>query len=359
MSTKNSKTKTVVVRVKPDAPKPKKKKRSRAKNAVLQRPSARSLDPYRYAAALLDPWRFRDVRIPDERTFPSLCASSMYRVTLPAVSLNGSASIYGAGLRLQLSGLGITDPIRILNTGGVANTFQWGSPTDYVNKNFLTTNAASSRIVSASISCYPSMSFMNNKGQMWMAVCDSASQIGTGDFNIGSYTVLPFARKCPIQMGHACSANYWPFSNLSFEYLPVSNTTNFGQLSVLAYGIDVNATIDVSIVVNWEMIPSAQALGSVPVKPSHCSFKALEIAHNALGADRLYATFERDVFAAQSTLTLATPDGQSDDVLSYIAAWINPGSITRGGKFVTKMYDWYTHATGGMSSSGGMPSLMG
>lgn len=355
----NRNTKTVTVRVKPDTPKPKKKKRSRAKKLVLQRPSPKSLDPYRYAAALLDPWRFRDVRIPDERTFPSFTASTMWRGTLTAVSENGSASIYGAGVRLQLSGLGITDPIRTLTTGGTAGTFAFGNPVDYVNKTFLTTNAATARIVSASVSCFPSMSFMNNKGQMWMAVCDNSSQIGTGNLNMGSYTILPFARKCPIQMGHACSANYWPFSNGAFEYQLNTSTTNFAQISLIAYRIDVNATIDVSIVVNWECTPSVQALGSVPVKPSHCSYKALEIAANALGSDRLYATFERDVFAAQSTLTLATPDNQSDDVLSYIAAWLNPSSISRGGKFIAKMYDWYNHASPGMSSSGGMPSLMG
>lgn len=193
---------------------------------------------------------------------------------------------------------------------------------------------------------------------MYMAVCDNVSQIGPGDFTLGSYNLLPFSRKCPITMGHACSSNYWPFNASAYDYLGNGSTTNNAQLSVLMHGCDSAATLEVSVIVNWELIPNISSAGSIAVRPSRCDFKALEIAANALGSDKMFATFEQDVFRLQNSLSAGTENPENDGVLARIASWIkqsDPETARKGFSGAFSMYDWYNRFSGssmGMSGAG-------
>jgi len=334
-----------------------------AKRLVQRTIPKQKLSDYLYAASLIDPWRFGETRIPDDRTFPSFTARSIYRITANAVPAQGSSTLYAAGVRFNVSGLGSTTPLATLGTGTGAGTFTFSTAQfDWINKTYLTTNASQARIVSASISCFPSTSYMNNKGSMYMACADQISQIGGGDFNFASYSAQAFARKCPVAMGHACSVNYWPFSPSAYEYLPTNSTTNTGQLSVVLYGCDSTATLEVSVVCNWELIPNVSASGSIAVRPSRCSNKAMEIAANAMGADKMFATFEQDVFRIQNSLSANVEQPENDGVLARIASWLksqDPDSTRKAVNAGVTMFDWYSKfATGSMGISGaGLPSL--
>lgn len=183
-----------------------------------------------------------------------------------------------------------------------------------------------------------------------MYAADANTQIGTGDFQLtNSLNAIPILKKCPIMMGKCCSVNYFPSNTSQFQYQATSYTGPYAQLGVIltgGVGGTSPSTLEVTIVTNWECIPNAASAGSIEVKPSLCSYKALENAYNVGGTDKYFATFDRDVFNMQNSLTSSSAEEASGkSAMELIAGFLkqNSASAMDIGSRLWTMYQ--SHAT--------------
>lgn len=321
--------------------------------------NSNKLKDYKYAAALCDPWRFRDVRIPDNKTFPSFCGSMVYRGTATSVAGAGSGSTKTAmGFTLNVSAGSNTGQMAII-ASGASNNWRLTPTGTFSNQAALQALASDYRVVSASVACFPSMSYTNNAGSMYMFASQPTGQIGySSDIDIiTQMNSLPYVKKCPVQMGHACAVNYWPMTEAANDYTPVGTTVGGGQLGVIFYGAPAGATFEYSVVLNLELLPNTAGFGIVDVHPSKCSYKAIELAYNAMAQEMFFATFEKDIFdftnASSPGNFLAEGEGQN----KYLAAIVD--FLKDVPTHVRTATNIYTHINTAMQalSGGGLPSI--
>jgi len=261
-------------------------KKSKPKN----RPSraSRGGEENQYLATILDAEDCRGVKLPDPITFPS----SVYSLELDGVTtasttnggefiiavnpgnITNSGSVTAANAVVVL-----TDPTTGANSGfgSVAKPLVFGNPNPAVLGSM-----AQVRVVSAKLKVYNTASPLNCAGR-FCAFALPRNTTGLGLTSLTSVMALPYSYADHALKGG--EARYIPTDNVEHEYSQTSGGNiyngwqftngsisgigaNTGVLGVAGSGVGASAVIAYRVVINYEFLPSSDALDFINREPS-------------------------------------------------------------------------------------------
>jgi len=297
----------------------------------------------KYIGTLVDPWKVKNVRIPDQLTYPSATVPLLFKTTITPVA-DISGTLWAAGIALAPEVLfqngGIQGGIFPLATPtGVAPPGNWFYDTRPTSVKTFPQQAAlvpvtsTFRVVSAGLSAWTSASMMNNQGwcTSFALNCGFTPDIpqlfqpGTG-VSVNDIQSQAYANKKPMQQTSQgpciCSVNYWPDSTSQYEYKStytnILGETNSPRMSLLGLFIGglpsgmttPNVPIEVTIILNIEYRVDPIFTAIVSTKASKYCVLAMEAALNVAPSSRRFNTPSRDII---NTTTADEGDGDGSD----------------------------------------------
>lgn len=272
-----------------------------------------------WAASLLDPWGVRTARIPDAVVVPTSTITSTFRMSLSAIAYGSSGTAYGMGGMLLLGNISPQgySPIYIAknSTNGLNYT---DAPNSYAypNANALIQCCNQIRMVSAGLAIYSTCSSTNNQGRISLASWTDSTQQPTNDVTNATWTSsYPCQKICPMNSGEVCSVTYRPTSsNFDFRYaggtVDIGPNLKYGGLGFMVTGCANTATLELVIVVNWEVIPINTFAGILETQISLSDPAALAAGLNA-GAGGQFMNFPGEVMSTTNSVFSVSPDAQS------------------------------------------------
>lgn len=337
MGRRKKTNKTVVIIPKPQTPvqnkgnKKKRNKRKERKAANLKYNFARDNAPY-YALSLVDPWRYRRARIPDQLTTPSCTTSLIFKTTLTAVQ--ASAPLVSAGYcasialvpALFASGSAQNNIFFAAAGGGVNNWNLAAGGGQFSNVATLLAASNAVRVVSASVAMWNSSSMANNAGYCspWSIPSGGYNSLFSTNFgNVTASTIanLAFSTKKPMQQGCVCAVNYLPADFVDYTYMQNTSATwplSLGVIGATCFGIPANATIEAAVIMNVEFIPNSNYSVLLNPRNSKYDVKAMEFALNNISEDRRFFTSPLDMFNATTAPSDAEDASIWDSVVQHV-----------------------------------------
>jgi len=292
-----------------------------------------------YAASLHDPWGVRGARIPDERVVPTATVTSVFRGTL--TSFANPTGGFNAGVMLRLGSLSPTSavpadagkPIIVAQgavTGMEFNPVAPGQNFDFANRTALASSADRLRVVSAGVAVRPTLASTQNAGRTILTQYFGADNGSLVPFLVPNFINRnAFMKICPVNANDVCSIAYRPQSvSQGFEFRAVTATNWDQTLTVILDGLlAANLTFDISIVVNWEVIPSSAFAGILSTEKSFYDIDALMLAFNSAQGSDMFQSFPADAYDA--TNTMFSNDANQETIWSRLASF-DPSALMAG-----------------------------
>jgi hypothetical protein len=289
----------------------------------------------RYIGTLVDPWAVKNVRIPDELTYPSATLPLVLKTTINPVS--DGAGGWASGLAISPEVLFKSDGtvqggIFTLHTATPAGQVYYSTAaTDvlfFPQQLALPTVLSTFRVVSCGIAGWSSASMMNNQG--WCTAfaisCGGLADApflldpATG-FNAHDIQSLAYSNKKPMQNNCVCAVNYWPDASSQYDYKPRKfdflGETNRPHISLqglylggLPNGMSAPVVpLELTIVLNIEYRVNPVFTSIVTTRSSTYCVNAMEAALNVAPPIRRFNAPARDIMNA----TPADEEPESED----------------------------------------------